>query len=90
MLDICCGTGTIALAFAKHCKQVLGVEIVPDAIKDAEHNAEANGIKNCKFFAGNADDYIKSMVREALYGQEPNKPVDLIAVVDPPRAGLRK
>lgn len=90
MLDICCGTGTIALAFAKHCKQVLGVEIVPDAIKDAEHNAETNGIKNCKFFAGNADDYIKSMVREAVYGQEPGKPIDLIAVVDPPRAGLRR
>ncbi|XP_023160102.2 tRNA (uracil-5-)-methyltransferase homolog A [Drosophila hydei] len=88
MLDICCGTGTIALAFAKHCKQVLGVEIVPDAIKDAEHNAETNDIKNCKFFAGNADDYIKSMVREALYAQEPGKPIDLIAVVDPPRAGL--
>ncbi|EDV97596.1 tRNA (uracil-5-)-methyltransferase homolog A [Drosophila grimshawi] len=88
MLDICCGTGTIALAFARHCKQVLGVEIVPDAIKDAEYNASANGITNCKFFAGNADDFIKSMVREALYGQEPGKPVDLIAVVDPPRAGL--
>ncbi|XP_034103929.1 tRNA (uracil-5-)-methyltransferase homolog A [Drosophila albomicans] len=88
MLDICCGTGTIALAFAKHCKQVFGVEIVADAIKDAEYNAEANKITNCKFFAGNADDYIKSMVREALYGQEPGKPVDLIAVVDPPRAGL--
>ncbi|KAH8244082.1 hypothetical protein KR038_000447 [Drosophila bunnanda] len=88
MLDICCGTGTITLAFAKHCKKVLGVEIVPDAIKDAEFNAEANGIKNCKFFTGNADDFIKSMVREALYEQEPGKPVDLIAVVDPPRAGL--
>ncbi|XP_002026564.2 tRNA (uracil-5-)-methyltransferase homolog A [Drosophila persimilis] len=88
MLDICCGTGTIALAFAKHCKRVLGVEIVPDAIKDAQFNAEANGIKNCKFFTGNADDFIKSMVREAMYEQEPGKPVDLIAVVDPPRAGL--
>nr|XP_016944596.2 tRNA (uracil-5-)-methyltransferase homolog A-like [Drosophila suzukii] len=88
MLDICCGTGTITLAFAKHCKKVMGVEIVPDAIKDAEFNAEANGIKNCKFFTGNADDFIKSMVREALYEQEVGKPVDLIAVVDPPRAGL--
>ncbi|XP_016995546.2 tRNA (uracil-5-)-methyltransferase homolog A [Drosophila takahashii] len=88
MLDICCGTGTITLAFAKHCKKVMGVEIVPDAIKDAEFNAEANGIKNCKFFTGNADDFIKSMVREALYEQEVGKPLDLIAVVDPPRAGL--
>ncbi|KAH8301179.1 hypothetical protein KR018_006606, partial [Drosophila ironensis] len=88
MLDICCGTGTISLAFAKHCRKVLGVEIVPDAIKDAEFNAEANGIKNCKFYTGNADDFIKSMVKDALYEQDPGKPADLIAVVDPPRAGL--
>lgn len=90
VLDICCGTGTIALSFAKHCKQVLGVEIIPDAIKDAEYNAENNSIKNCKFYAGNADDYIKSMVREVTYGTPPGEALDLIAVVDPPRAGLRK
>lgn len=88
VLDICCGTGTIALAFAKHCKQVLGVEIIPDAIKDAEYNAEKNNIKNCKFFAGNADDYIQSMVREVVYGTAPGETLDLVAVVDPPRAGL--
>lgn len=90
VLDICCGTGTIALAFAKHCKQVLGVEIIPDAIKDAEYNAEKNGITNCKFYAGNADDYIQSMVREVVYGTAPGDELDLVAVVDPPRAGLRK
>ncbi|XP_013119287.2 tRNA (uracil-5-)-methyltransferase homolog A [Stomoxys calcitrans] len=88
VLDICCGTGTIALSFAKHCKQVLGVEIIPDAIKDAEFNAENNNVQNCKFFAGNADDYIQSMVREVTYGNPPGTPLDVIAVVDPPRAGL--
>lgn len=90
VLDICCGTGTIALSFAKHCKQVLGVEIIPDAVKDAEFNADNNNIKNCKFFAGNADDYIQSMVREVTYGNPPGTSLDLIAVVDPPRAGLRE
>ncbi|KAH8301181.1 hypothetical protein KR018_006609, partial [Drosophila ironensis] len=88
MLDICCGTGTISLAFAKHCRKVLGVEIVPDAIKDAEFNAEANGIKNCKFYTGNPDDFITSMVKDALYEQDPGKPADLIAVVNPPQTGL--
>ncbi|XP_065359485.1 tRNA (uracil-5-)-methyltransferase homolog A [Calliphora vicina] len=88
VLDICCGTGTIALAFSKHCKQVLGVEIIPDAIKDAEYNAEKNGITNCKFYTGNADDYIQSMVKEVVYGTAPGEPLDLVAVVDPPRAGL--
>ncbi|XP_037934173.1 tRNA (uracil-5-)-methyltransferase homolog A [Teleopsis dalmanni] len=88
VLDICCGTGTIALAFAKHCKQVLGVEIIEDAIRDAETNAKNNGIGNCKFYVGNADDYIQSMVREVVYGNAPGDKLDLVAVVDPPRAGL--
>ncbi|TMW43186.1 hypothetical protein DOY81_011735 [Sarcophaga bullata] len=88
VLDICCGTGTIALAFAKHCKQVLGVEIIPDAIKDAEYNAKKNNIQNCKFYAGNANDYIQSMVKEVVYGTAPGETLDLVAIVDPPRSGL--
>lgn len=90
VLDICCGTGTIGLCFAPHCKQVLGVEIVPDAINDAKFNAEANKVTNCKFFTGNADDYIQSMVKEVVYGAATGEEIDLVAVVDPPRAGLRK
>lgn len=106
VLDICCGTGTIGLCFAKvnytnfnqlkwilfrfvftvnlqHCKQVLGVEIIEDAIKDAKFNAEENEIQNSKFYAGNCDDYIHSLVYEA-----DNE--NLLAVLDPPRAGIRK
>ncbi|XP_055532938.1 tRNA (uracil-5-)-methyltransferase homolog A [Wyeomyia smithii] len=84
VLDICCGTGTIGLCFAKHCKQVLGVEIIPQAIEDAKHNAELNQIENCKFFAGNADDLITSLIRNANIRSGEN----LVAIVDPPRAGL--
>ncbi|XP_053686288.1 tRNA (uracil-5-)-methyltransferase homolog A [Sabethes cyaneus] len=84
VLDICCGTGTIGLCFAKHCKQVLGVEIVPQAIEDAKYNAELNQIENCKFYAGNADDLITSLIRNANIQSGEN----LVAIVDPPRAGL--
>ncbi|XP_055599792.1 tRNA (uracil-5-)-methyltransferase homolog A-like [Uranotaenia lowii] len=84
ILDICCGTGTIGLCFARHCKQVFGVEIIDQAIEDAKHNAELNDVKNCNFFAGNADDLIMSLVRKANV-QEGEK---LVAIVDPPRAGL--
>lgn len=90
VLDICCGTGTIALSFAKHCKQVIGVDIIPEAVRDAEMNALENSIENCKFYTGNADDYIQSMVREVVYGTPNKDELDLIAIVDPPRAGLRK
>ncbi|CRL00292.1 CLUMA_CG013565, isoform A [Clunio marinus] len=85
VLDICCGTGTIGLCFAKHCKWVYGMEIIPQAIEDAKANARENGITNATFTAGNADDLIFSMVREANVGADE----DIIAIVDPPRAGLQ-
>lgn len=85
VLDVCCGTGTIGLCFAKHCKQVYGVEIIPEAIADAKVNAEANGITNAHFTAGNADDLIFSCVKQANVEEGEN----VIAIVDPPRAGLQ-
>ncbi|CAD7080390.1 unnamed protein product [Hermetia illucens] len=88
VLDICCGTGTIGLCFARRCKQVIGVEIVPDAVKDAQFNAQENNIENCKFHSGNADDYIQSMIREVVYGTPNKSELDLVAIVDPPRDGL--
>lgn len=90
VFDICCGTGTIGLCFAKHCKSVIGVEIVPDAIEDAKYNASQNNILNTKFYAGNADDYIQSVVKEVVYSSLKKEDLDLIAVLDPPRSGMRK
>lgn len=83
VMDICCGTGTIGICFAKHCHRVVGVEIVPQAIEDAAHNARENGVENCTFYAGNCDDYIRKFVYD-------NRDDDLLAVIDPPRAGLRE
>lgn len=62
---------------------MLGVEIVEEAIEDAKFNAENNGIDNCKFYAGNCDDYINSLVHQATSK-------DILAIIDPPRAGLRE
>lgn len=83
VMDICCGTGTIGLCFSKYCKQVVGVEIIPQAIEDAAHNASANGITNCAFYAGNCDDWIRKFAHD-------NSGDDLLAIIDPPRAGLRE
>lgn len=85
LLDICCGTGTIGLCFAKHCKHVYGMEIIPEAIEDAKENAKENDIKNASFAAGNADDLIFSMVKQANLGVGDY----IVAIVDPPRAGLQ-
>jgi tRNA (uracil-5-)-methyltransferase len=85
LLDVCCGTGTIGLCFAKYCKNVYGMEIIDEAIEDAKVNAQENGIENSKFQAGNADDLIFSMVR----GADVDPEGEIVAIVDPPRAGLQ-
>src|SRR5574344_297159 len=79
VLDLYCGTGTIGLYIAKYCKEVLGIEINNDAIKDAKYNKNLNNIVNASFIAGDT--------AKVLSGVEfvPNK-----IVVDPPRSGLEK
>lgn len=81
IIDVCCGTGTIALCFSKFCKKVLGLELIPEAITDAKFNAELNGIQNSHFEVGKAEDILGNMCFNA-------DTEELIAIVDPPRAGL--
>lgn len=75
--DLYCGIGTISLALAQHSKQVYGVEVVEDAIRDAKENARINGIQNARFFVGKAEDVLLQDILD---------PPDVI-VVDPPRKG---
>lgn len=79
ILDLYCGTGTIGLTMAKTAKKVIGVEIIPDAVKDAKINAEINNIKNAEFICADASDAVKQL-------REKNIKPDVI-IVDPPRKG---
>lgn len=79
VIDAYCGTGTISLFLAKQAQKVYGVEIVPDAIRDARKNAELNKIANVEFVVGEAE--IK-MAEWQQQGMKPN-----VIVVDPPRKG---
>ena len=74
--DLYCGTGTISLFLAQRAGKVIGVEVIPDAIKNAEKNAQLNHIDNCQFIVGKAE-YLVDRLEKA----------DVI-VVDPPRKGL--
>ena len=60
---------------------MIGIEYVSEAIKDARHNAAANGISNCSFFAGD----MKDVLNEAFI-DEHGKPD--VVILDPPRAGI--
>lgn len=81
--DLYCGIGTISLFLAQKAKKVCGVEIVPEAIRDARQNAALNGITNAEFFVGKAEDVLPEK-----YETE-NISADVI-VVDPPRKGCEK
>ncbi len=79
LLDLYCGTGTIGLSMANTAKSVIGVEIIPDAIKDAEFNAKINGIKNTRFICGDAAKAAEKLSEEKIKTD--------IVIVDPPRKG---
>jgi 23S rRNA (uracil1939-C5)-methyltransferase len=80
VFDLYCGIGTIGLTMAGRAGEVWGLEIVPEAIADAERNAERNGIANARFLAGNARTGVRPLLEEA------GRPD--VVVLDPPRAGL--
>jgi len=80
VFDLYCGIGTIGLTMAAKAGEVWGLEIVPDAIADAERNAEHNAIGNAHFMAGSARTGVRPLVEEA------GKPD--VVLLDPPRPGL--
>jgi 23S rRNA (uracil1939-C5)-methyltransferase len=82
VFDLFCGIGTLGLSLASRAGEIWGVEIVPEAIVDAEENARLNGIENARFRAGDARKEIRPLLDEA------GRPD--VVVVDPPRAGLSK
>ena len=77
VFDLFSGTGTISQVLAPVAKQVVGVEIVEEAVEAARENAAHNSISNCKFIAGD--------VFQAL--DEIEEKPDVI-VLDPPRDGI--
>lgn len=50
MLDLFCGVGLLGIALADKCHEVYGVELVEDAVVNAQANAQLNGLDNCHFF----------------------------------------
>ncbi|MGO0290039.1 methyltransferase domain-containing protein, partial [Enterococcus faecalis] len=51
VVDAYCGIGTIGLTLAQDAKQVYGIEVIEEAVKDAENNAKLNNIENATFTA---------------------------------------
>ena len=81
--DLYCGTGTITLYLAKHCRQIIGLEVVESSINDARSNAELNGIANAAFYKVDLKDF------HALLGTLDSFDIPGVIITDPPRAGMQ-
>ena len=81
--DFYSGTGSISLYIADKVKQVIGFEVVGDAVRNAKKNAKRNRVAHCKFFEANLDTFLQSNQDLIAKLDKPD-----LAIVDPPRAGL--
>ena len=79
VVDAYCGTGTIGIIMSDVAREVIGVELNGDAVKDARINAKRNDCKNISFYEKDAGEFLVQMA-------EQNAKVDVV-VMDPPRAG---
>ena len=79
LLDLYCGAGTIGLSMADAVLELVGVEIVPEAVENAKENAARAGVKNAAFFCGDAGSIAGKLAEQ---GTAPD-----VIVVDPPRKG---
>ncbi|NLT98759.1 MAG: 23S rRNA (uracil(1939)-C(5))-methyltransferase RlmD [Christensenellaceae bacterium] len=79
VFDLFCGIGTMSLLAARYARKVLGIEYEPSAVRNAEENAQLNGIANAQFLAGDAGEMLKKGIDIA---GAPD-----IVILDPPRKG---
>lgn len=79
VFDLYCGIGTISLFLSEGAGKVYGVEVVEDAVRDAEENAKINDVSNAKFIAGNAPEVVGDLYEKGVRAN--------VVVIDPPRKG---
>ncbi len=80
--DIYCGIGTIGQYCAKNAKNLVGIEIVPEAVENAKENARLNSVKNAEYYQGAAEELAPRLVKS---GKKP-----YAVILDPPRKGCEK
>lgn len=86
LLDLYCGIGTIGLSMADHAQEIVGIEIVEEAVERATENAKRNGVENAYFYCGDASDASRLLATaEAAHGAL--DPANTVVILDPPRKG---
>lgn len=82
VFDAYCGTGSITLFLSQKAQKVYGVEIIPEAIENANINAKENNVSNVEFFVGESEVIIPDLIKDGIKAD--------VVVVDPPRKGCDK
>ncbi|HOP74801.1 MAG TPA: 23S rRNA (uracil(1939)-C(5))-methyltransferase RlmD, partial [Bacillota bacterium] len=82
VLDAYCGVGSLTLFLARQAKEVYGIEVVPEAIRDAEANAALNQMQNARFLVGETEKVLPELVKQGIRFD--------VGVVDPPRSGCER
>jgi len=77
VLDLYSGTGTIPILLSDAAREVIGLEMAPSAVADAENNCRQNQIENCRFIPGDIRETLPAISRRPQ-----------VVIVDPPRAGM--
>lgn len=79
VIDAYCGTGTIGITAAEGAARVIGVELNPDAVKDARSNAKCNRVENIEFYQNDAGKFLVNMAKQGMKAD--------VILMDPPRSG---
>ncbi len=79
LVDLYCGAGTIGLSMSRRFREIIGVEIVPEAVENARENAKRNGVENARFVTGDAANAAALLKDEGITPD--------VVVLDPPRKG---
>lgn len=82
LIDAYSGVGTLGILAADQVKQVVGIESIPEAVLDAQHNVELNHVRNAEYLQGSVEKLLPRLKEDGL-------PIDAL-IVDPPRTGLAK
>ena len=103
-MDLYCGVGTIGLCCAEEAEAVVGIEIVKEAVLNANRNAVINNVVNARYICGKAEEVLPEYIAAAKGSDDDSKSADdskvdmqlarwlekaKIAILDPPRAGVR-
>lgn len=81
--DLYSGTGTLSIFISDVVQKVIGIELIPSAVRDAEHNAQLNNVLNCVFLQG---DLKEKLTRDTQWIDEHGRPN--VVILDPPRSGM--